>query len=270
MKQIILVAVIVIGVNTPMIWAQQTPAEKKATAPSSKPVAQNPPAPEKKPDYLPLKWSGSVEGNFSNTIGQNNTLNTTLKSDVRGEDKIIKLYFGLLYLRGRSDGSVSTFQRRAEVKAGPKLTSRFYCYLQQVFEANQITKLDVGSRSSGGLGYHFVMTDTVKESIDIGASYNSEEYDTLEFRNRTYSYQCSNTFYWKVYSNMELRHRYEYLPNTSDLKKFRARSDGSVRVSFSKYLYGNFGIINEYDRAPASATTPKHKATILTTIGFKF
>ena len=176
----------------------------------------------------------------------------------------------MLYLRGKTDGILTSFQRRAEVKADRKLTANFYGYLQQVFDANQVTQLELGIRSSGGLGYHFVKTNTFKESVDIGASYNSEQYENLTLDKRTYSYQSSNTFYWKITKGLELRHRYEYLPNTSNLKNFRARSDGSVKIYIGKHLYSSFGMINEYDSAPASVATPKHKATILTTIGFKF
>ena len=218
----------------------------------------------------PAKWSGTIEGIFSNTIGQLNTSNTTLKSDTYGDWNTFKLYFGLLYLRGKTNNALTSFQRRAEVKGDRKLTANFYGYLQQVFDANQITLLDMGSRASGGLGYHFAKSATFKESVDIGSSYNSEEYDNLTLRKRTYSYQSSNTFYWKITTGLELFHRYEYLPNTSDLKNFRTRSDGSLKIYIGKHLYSNFGMINEYDSAPASAATPKHKATILTTIGFKF
>jgi len=176
----------------------------------------------------------------------------------------------LLYLRGKSNKLLTSFNRRAEIKADRKLTANFYGYIQEVFSANQITKLEMGSRSSGGLGYHFVKTGDFRESVDIGASYNAEEYENLALRKRTYSYQSSNTFYWKIATGLELYHRYEYLPNTSDLKNFRTRSDGSVKVYIGKHLYSNFGMINEYDSAPASVATPKHKATILTTIGFRF
>jgi hypothetical protein len=246
---------------------EPAPAVKKEPAPAPKAPE---PAPAKKAEPPPIKWSGTIEGNFSNTVGQLNTSNTSVKCNLYGDNTAFKLYAGLLYLRGQSDGTLTSFQRWAEVKFDRKLTANFYGYLQQVFNSNQITNLEMGSRSGGGLGYHFAKTAKVNESIDIGASYNAEEYGNLTLRKRTYSYQASNTFYWKITDGLELRHRYEYLPNTNDLKNFRARSDGSVKIFFSKYLYGNFGIINEYDNAPASAATPKRKATILTTIGFKF
>ncbi|MBI5777878.1 MAG: DUF481 domain-containing protein [Planctomycetes bacterium] len=281
MRLFILLLVVSVSVFSAFtLWSEPTPAPiptpspaptpPKQEAPKPAPPAPVPPKKAEPPPPPPIKWSGTIEGTFSNTIGRLDTSNTTLKSDIYGDCNTFKLYFGLLYLRGKTNGPLTAFQKRAELKADRKLTANFYGYLQQVFDANQITNLDMGSRSSGGLGYHFVKTDTFKESIDIGASYNAEEYGNLTLRKRTYSYQSSNTFYWKITTGLELRHRYEYLPNTNDLKNFRARSDGSVKIYIGKHLYSSFGMINEYDSAPASATTPKHKATILTTVGFKF
>ena len=283
MRQIFLLLVISVSVSLPFgLWSEPAPvpaptpaptpapAPAKQEAPKPAPPAPAPPKKVEPPPPPPIKWTGTIEGNFSNTIGQLDTSNTTLKSDLYGDCNTFKLYFGLLYLRGKTNGPLTSFQKRAEVKADRKLTANFYGYLQQVFDANQITLLDMGSRSSGGLGYHFVKTATFKESVDIGASYNAEEYGNLTLWKRTYSYQSSNTFYWKIAKGLELYHRYEYLPNTNDLKNFRARSDGSVKIYIGKHLYSNFGMINEYDSAPASVATPKHKATILTTIGFKF
>lgn len=218
-----------------------------------------------------IKWSGTIESNFSNAkFGPSDTSNATFKSDIYGETKILKLYSGLLYLRGKTDNNLTSFQRRAEVKCDRKLTADFYSYLQHVFEDNQITKLEMGSRSSGGLSYNFLKTDALRESIYAGASYNSEEYENLTLRNRTYSYQFINNFYWKVAKGWELSHKYEYLPNSKNLKKFRSRSDGSVRLYLSKHLYSNFEIINEYDNKPVSPGTPKHNATMLLTMGFRF
>ncbi|MEK7309275.1 MAG: DUF481 domain-containing protein [Planctomycetota bacterium] len=272
MKQIILVIVVCVSFLLPFVsGAEPTPAPAPTPTPAPAPKPAPPaPAPPKKVEPPTIKWSGNIEGTFSNTVGLLNTSNTTLKSDLYGDNSSFKLYAGLLYLRGKTNNALTSFQRRAEIKADRKLTANFYGYLQQVFDANQITQLDMGSRSSGGLGYHFVKTDKVKESVDIGSSYNAESYDNLTLRKRTYSYQSSNIFYWKITTGLELYHRYEYLPKTSDLKNFRTRSDGSLKIYIGKHLYSNFGMINEYDSAPASAATPRHKATILTTIGFKF
>ncbi|MBI4711791.1 MAG: DUF481 domain-containing protein [Planctomycetes bacterium] len=228
---------------------------------------------EEKPKPPPpplIKWSGTIESSFSSSIGRIDTSNTTFKSDTYGETKNLKLYSGLLYLRGKSENKLTSFQRRAEIKGDRKLASNFYGYLQQVFNDNQVSKLKMGSRSSGGFGYHFIKTNDLKESVDIGASYNSEEYENLTLRKRTYSYQFINSFYWKITKGLELYHKYEYLPNTKDFKEFRSRSDGSVKLYLGKHLYSSFGIINEYERKPASPTTPKHKGTILITIGFRF
>ncbi|MFH1229878.1 MAG: DUF481 domain-containing protein [Planctomycetota bacterium] len=233
--------------------------------------AEEKPKPPPPPPPPPIKWSGTIESNFSSSIGgANNISNTTFKSDIYGETDIFKLYSGLLYLRGETDNKLTSFQRRAEVKGDRKLTANFYSYLQQVFSDNHISKLELGSRSSGGLSYHFVRTAALKESVDVGASYNSEEYENLTLRKRTYSYQFINNFYWKITKGCELRHKYEYLPNTKDLKEFRSRSDGSVKLYLSKHLYTNFGMINEYNTKPVSPSTPKHNATMLVTMGFRF
>lgn len=231
--------------------------------------AEEPPK-TKTPPPPAIKWSGTVESNFSGSIGRIDTSNATFKSDTRGETKTLKLYLGLLYLRGRTDSELTSFQRRAEIKGDRKLTTNFYCYLQQVFTTNQNSLLELGSRSSGGLSYHFIKTKQFKEAVDIGASYNSEEYENLTFRKRTYSYQFTNNFYWKIANGWEICHKYEYLPRTKDFKDFRSRSDGSVRLYLGKHLYSSFGMINEYDSAPSAATTPKHKATVLVTMGFRF
>jgi hypothetical protein len=217
-----------------------------------------------------IKWSGGLESNFSGSVGRIDTSNATFKSDICGETKSLKLYSGLLYLRGKTEDELTSFQRRAEIKGDRKLTANFYFYLQQVFTTNQISLLELGSRSSGGLSYHFIKTDKLKEAIDIGAGYNSEEYENLTLRQRTYSYQFMNNFYWKIAKGWEIYHKYEYLPRTKDFDEFRSRSDGSVRLYLGKHLYSNFGMINEYDSAPAAATTPRHKATVLVTVGFRF
>ncbi|MFA5795194.1 MAG: DUF481 domain-containing protein [Candidatus Brocadiia bacterium] len=234
----------------------------------SEPAPQPKPAP--KPPPPPATWSGTFEGNMRNQIAKVDTTNTTLKSDIYRDSHDTKFYNGLLYLRGKSADTLTQFQRRAEFKWDQKLKYKFYGYLQQVFEDNQMTKLEILSRSSGGLGYHFKTKNNFKWAGYLGASYTSEEYESNPIINRSYSYQLANDLYWKINDTLEVRNKYEYLPRSKDLDEFKTRSDSSVKVYFSKHLYGGFSLINEYDSNPGTTSVSRHTATSMITIGFRF
>jgi hypothetical protein len=224
-------------------------------------------APPPKP---PAKWSGTAEGNLRSQIATVDASNTTLKSDIYRDADNTRFYTGLLYLRGKSDEKLNIFQRRAELKIDRKLKSDFYGYLQQVFEDNQMSQLELLSRSSGGFGYHFLNRDNIKLAIYLGASYTSEEYENLDLPKRSYSYQLADNLHWKIVNGLVLDHKFEYLPRSEDLEEYKTRSDASLKIYFGKYLYGGFSLINEYDSNPGNASISRHTATSLVTIGFRF
>ena len=231
-------------------------------------VVYSEPAPQ--PAKPKAKWSGTMEGNMRNQIASVDVSNTILKSDIYRDTDDTRFYTGLLYLRGKSDEKLSQFQRRSELKIDQKLKSNFYSYLQQVFEDNQITRLELLSRSSGGFGYHFLNRDNIKLATYLGASYTSEEYENITLPKRSYSYQLANNLHWKIANGLVLDHKFEYLPRSEDLKEYKTRSDASLKFYFSKCLYGGFSLINEYDSKPAQTNISRNTATSLVTIGFKF
>ncbi|MFH1228675.1 MAG: DUF481 domain-containing protein [Planctomycetota bacterium] len=230
--------------------------------------AEQPPPP--KPPPPPAVWSGTLEGNMRNQIAKVDTTNTTLQSNFYRDSPDTKLYIGLLYVRGKANDILNQFQRRAEFKLDQKLKSRFYSYVQQVFADNQITMLEISSRSSAGFGVHFFNQNEFKWAGYLGASYTSEEYDHNPVINRLYSYQLANELYWKISPSLELRHKYEYLPRSKHFDEYTTRSDGTIKIYLSKYLYSGFSLINEYNSTPGTTSVSRHTATSMVTIGFRF
>jgi hypothetical protein len=221
-----------------------------------------------KAQQRPSKWSGTMEGNKRQQIADRETHNAMFKFDVYRDSTYTKLYLGLFYIRVKTDEVLTSFNRRGEVKGEYKLTNRFSGYLQQILEDNQARKLELLSRLSFGMGYHFLKQPNLKHSLYLGGTYTSEEYLNRPTIKRTHGYQVSNSFKCR-YKSLELMHKYNYLPRSADIKEYKTRSDGSIRLYLSQYLYVGFSLINEYDNKPV-VTGTHHSATSLLTIGYKF
>jgi putative salt-induced outer membrane protein YdiY len=196
-------------------------------------------------------FSGNVNIGFDMKRGNSETeefnLDGTLKSTVKKHDFKLRGE----YNREKEGENLSADDRSLALDHDYNFTDKWFIGSRVKLEQDEITRLDIRSTASSGLGYHWIQRDDLSVKFVAGPGYIYEEFEDGA-EDGAFTYNWSFDYNQKFYDDLfRLFHEHSLVSPAEDVDAYLFESRSGLRVPIRKGIVASAQVDYDWDNAPA-------------------
>jgi putative salt-induced outer membrane protein len=234
-------------------------AQGTSQTPATPPAAQPTPA-----------WTGSAGLGFTMNRGNTSTTNLNVTFDARSDDKKKDVWkFKGVYLRDKTDGSVSADRLLFDARYERTLSPRLYAFAGLGFLEDQFKHIDYLWAPGAGIGYKLVKTDTTTLTADAGLGAKIEKNPDSDATTDT-GVLMNDKFEHKLTKDATLTQGFTALWKASDFGDAVYTFTAGVGAALVKKVSVKVELLDAYISRPPSTDVKKNDVGLITSFAYKF
>lgn len=214
-------------------------------------------------------FSGNVNLGFDVSRGNSKTeefnIDGTLMSTVKKHDFKLRGE----YNREKEGDNVSADDRSLALNHDYNFTNKWFIGSKVKLEQDEITRLDIRSTASSGLGYHWIEQDDLSVKFVAGPGYIYEEFEDGSDEG-AFTYNWLFDYNQKFYDDLfRLFHEHSLVSPAEDIDAYLFESRSGLRVPIRKGIVASAQVDYDWDNAPAQRSK-KEDTTYSLKLGYEW
>lgn len=253
---------------SPLAAQESAPPADTPTPATQGELCPCPPPPPPAPP--PPVWTGSLGAGLSTSRGnsENESLSVSFAAR-RDAGKRHILTLDGLYLRAKSDGTLSVDKAAAGVRNDVRLRDRLTAFGDLRYLRDRFKELDSSLNPTVGLAWAAVQDERLSWSLDAGVGYLEER-----FRNGNKSSSGTIRFgeflTWKLSENASVSHLATATVKTDDSDDYLIHAELALATTLTKRSELKIALIDDYRNLPARGGLAKNDLSTIAAVVLKF
>lgn len=214
-------------------------------------------------------WKANVGFGFAYTSGNTDTQNLNLTFEVIHDPKTKNVFRSDgLWIRNKTDGELSADRAAFTVRDEYTFSGRTFAFVELAYQQDAFKELDYLWTPLGGIGHHFVDSETVRLTVD-GAVGGAFEKLFEQSATSAGTFKVGQSLRWQISETARLTQSAWGLWKFEDLDDSYYHFDLTLASSVTGWMEIQLSLVDDYKNKPASPELEKNDLAILGNLVFK-
>jgi putative salt-induced outer membrane protein YdiY len=233
------------------------------------PAAKTPPPPPPPPTEPP-GWTGSFGAGLALTQGNSDTSNINLAYDVKRDTGSPFLFRSAgLFIRGESEGELTTNRLAFVARVDRKLTERTSLFGQVQYLRDEFKEIDYLVSPTGGIAQQLVKTDKTEFGVDAGLGMVWEKNPGFELKTDG-AVVAGQNFKHKLTTTAEVTERFSALWKMDDFEDGLYIFAAGLAANISDRTQLKAEFLETFKNKPPTAAVQKGDIAVLLSFVYKY